>query len=517
MIFRNLLFLSILLLQCLSSHAENMDSVAVGLTLDSTAVMAERQSFGRRIEGAILSSDLDYLLLKFRETTKSEKWLQFKGEIGAFSIKDSKLLWTYPFNYGNSSVYCTKGGVAISKGNKFVMLDAQTGEVRWQGKFFPVQFDDSTHVVLGYAGPRSSKLRGYDMTTGQLLWTTSMPHDKNWGWNQVIREDSVHWIIVADNLNRLNIRTGEVCAYDAKTGVTDVKGVLLQGLVMTGAAVAGTLATGTAVYPVGTVGPNVINQLHSNVVLDDSLYFFADRERVACLNPSMKTVWSYEFPSKTSAFSRLVCNDSTLYMFNLGFGMKNGRQLTKMGRPFIAAFDKRTGACHFMNMLSLKKDIVEDVVLSPDGAFMLFDDGLAYKHELDDSTVTVSPWDVKKHRLLRSIITQPVYTYFNMKNMFDVIASDGTFFPVMTERGDIFMVDKELRISDSYPSHSLYWPLCVVGDRMCIYSPNSLSQDVWLVSPQGVPEIQMTVPIRGIGVAGGKLFLLNDDYLYSCF
>ena len=104
-----------------------------------------------------------------------------------------------------------------------------------------------------------------------------------------------------------------------------------------------------------------------------------------------------------------------------------------------------------------------------------------------------------------------------MKNMFDVIASDGTFFPVMTERGDIFMVDKELRISDSYPSHSLYWPLCVVGDRMCIYSPNSLSQDVWLVSPQGVPEIQMTVPIRGIGVAGGKLFLLNDDYLYSCF
>lgn len=355
------------------------------------------------------------------------------------------------------------------------------------------------------------------MTTGQLLWTTSMPHDKNWGWNQVIREDSVHWIIVADNLNRLNIRTGEVCAYDAKTGVTDVKGVLLQGLVMTGAAVAGTLATGTAVYPVGTVGPNVINQLHSNVVLDDSLYFFADRERVACLNPSMKTVWSYEFPSKTSAFSRLVCNDSTLYMFNLGFGMKNGRQLTKMGRPFIAAFDKRTGACHFMNMLSLKKDIVEDVVLSPDGAFMLFDDGLAYKHELDDSTVTVSPWDVKKHRLLRSIITQPVYTYFNMKNMFDVIASDGTFFPVMTERGDIFMVDKELRISDSYPSHSLYWPLCVVGDRMCIYSPNSLSQDVWLVSPQGVPEIQMTVPIRGIGVAGGKLFLLNDDYLYSCF
>ena len=147
----------------------------------------------------------------------------------------------------------------------------------------------------------------------------------------------------------------------------------------------------------------------------------------------MKTVWSYEFPSKTSAFSRLVCNDSTLYMFNLGFGLKNGQQRTKMGRPFIAAFDKRTGECQFMNMLSLKKDMVEDAVLNPEGAFMLFDDGLAYKHELDDSTVTVSPWDVKEHSQLRAIITQPVYAYYNLKSMFDVIATDGVHFPVITE------------------------------------------------------------------------------------
>lgn len=90
-------------------------------------------------------------------------------------------------------------------------------------------------------------------------------------------------------------------------------------------------------------------------------------------------------------------------------------------------------------------------------AFMLFDDGLTYKHELDDSTVTVSPWDVKKHGQLSAIITQPVYTYYNLKSMFDVIATDGTFFPVITEKGDIFMVDRNLRISESFPAYSLYW------------------------------------------------------------
>ena len=513
-VFKIFLFFSVLLVVSLSSKADNIEKDSVGQTIDGAAVMAESQSFDRRIEGVVIDPELDYLLLKFRATTKSGKWLKFKGEIGAFSLKESKLLWTSPFDYSNSSISCTKSGVVVTTGNKVSMLDPTTGNVRWQGKFFPVQFDDSTHVVLGYSGARSSKLSGYDLNTGKQLWTISLPHDKNWGWNHVIREDSAHWLIVADDLNRLNIRTGEVGVYKAKTGVSDVKGAILKGLAMGAMAMAGAMTTGLAAYPIGYVSPNVINQLHSNVVQDDSHYFFADRECVACLDRSMNTVWSFDFPSRTSAFSRLVDNDSTLYMFNLGFGFKDGRQRMKMGRPFIAAFDKRTGNCHYMNMLSLKKDMVEDALLNPDGAFMLFDDGLAYKHELNDSTVTISPWDVNEHGRLRSIVTQPVYAHYRLKNMFEVIASDGFHFPVITEKGDIFLVDKELRISTSFPAHSLYWPICMVGDRMCVYSASSSAQDIWLVSLQGIPEIKLTIPIRRVGIAGGKLFLSNDERLY---
>ena len=76
-----------LLLICLSSKADNTNKVTVGLTIDSTAVVAESQSFGRRIEDVTIQSGLDYMLLKFRETTKSGKWLQSKGEIGAYSIR----------------------------------------------------------------------------------------------------------------------------------------------------------------------------------------------------------------------------------------------------------------------------------------------------------------------------------------------------------------------------------------------------------------------------------------------
>lgn len=511
--FRTILLNSLFLLACSPANADGIEKVTVGLTLDSTAVVAESQSFNRRIDDVVIKPGLDYILLKFRETTKSGKWLQFKGEIGAYSLKESRLLWTSPFDYRYSTAYCTKAGVVVTKGNKVSLLDAETGTVRWQSKYNLVQHDDSTNVLLGYSGPRSSKLSGYSLLTGEQLWTAKLSHDKNWGWNHVIREDSVHWLIVADNLNRLDIRTGEISAYEAKTGVADVKGAILQGLAMAGGVVIGA-AAGYAVYPVGFVAPNVINMLHSNVLCDSTFYYFADRERVVCLDQSMNTVWSYELPSKTSAFSQLVCSDSTLYMFNLGYGLKNGVQRTKMGRPFIAAFDKQTGACQFMNMLSLKKDMVEDGVLNPDGVFMLFDDGLAYKHNLNDSIVTISPWNVKENGRLRSIITQPVYAHYKMKSMFDVIASNGIYFPVITEHGDIFMVDKQLRISERFPAQSLYWPLCMVGDRMCIYSNSNQKQDIWLTSLQGVPEIQLTIPIRRVGIAGGKLYLNNAERLY---
>ena len=75
-----------LLFLCLTANADNTVKVKVALTIDSTEVMAESLSFGRRIDGAIVKPELDYMLLKFRETTKNGKWLQNKGDIGAFSL-----------------------------------------------------------------------------------------------------------------------------------------------------------------------------------------------------------------------------------------------------------------------------------------------------------------------------------------------------------------------------------------------------------------------------------------------
>jgi len=77
------------------------------------------------------------------------------------------------------------------------------------------------------------------------------------------------------------------------------------------------------------------------------------------------------------------------------------------------------------------------------------------------------------------------------------------------------MVDKELRTTEHFPASSLYWPRCMVGDRMCISSYAGGQQNVWLVTLQGVPELKLTIPVNRVGIAGNKFYLQNDHALYS--
>ena len=499
------LFVAIALLICMPSMADDTNKVTIGVSIDSMEVKADSLSFGHFIKNVQTAPGAEYILLKLHDTTKNGKYFKNKGEFGVLNLEDHKLRWKKPYNMLASDIHCCKAGVVVvTYHTEVTMFNPVTGEECWKTKFFPVQFDDSTNIVLGYKNIWSSELSGYDLSTGEKKWTVNLPHKKNWGWNNVVREDSVHWLIVADNLNRLNIQTGELFTYEAKTGVADVKRTLLLD----------SQRHYSPLYPTGAVSQRAVSRLHSNVLCDDSLYYFADRQNVVALDSTMNVVWSYSMPPKTAAFSQLICNDSTLYMFSLGYGLLDGYKRQKMGRPFVATFDKRTGDCRFMNMLSVKKDIVEDAVLESDGILMLFDDGLAYKHDLNDSTVTVSPWDVKKYGKLCGFCKDVFYAYYHLKNMFDVISYDGNSFPVVTENSNIYVVDRNLRVSDNYPVYSLYKPVMMIGDRMCVKSVVNEVRDVWLTTIQGVPEIKLTVPVLGMDVIQNKLYLCNYDCLY---
>ena len=512
----------------LSGHAADTTKIGVMALKDSASVMAESQIFYQRIDTAVILPHTDYVMLKFRDMTFDGKGLQNEGEIGSYSVKKAKMVWTRPFNYTTDVVFCTPLGVLLSDGKKVTMLDFETGDLRWKGKFVPIRCDYSANVVLGYPHAKSSKLSGYDLRSGKQLWSSELSHDKNWGWHRAIREDSVHWLVTADNLNRLDIRTGEIVAYEAKTGVEGsgktgselaALGGLFGGAILgaaMGATLSGSIHVTVISVPFGFVPNNKnVMDLHSNVLREDSLYYFADRKSVVCLDSQMKPVWSYDLPSKTAAHSWLASNDSTLYMFSMGYGLLNGIQPKKMGPPFIAAFDKHTGKCKYLDVLSVNKDMAQDAVLSSEGAYMLFDDGFVFKHYLNSSPVRTTQWDTKTYGRLQAIVSQPVYSLSNQKDTFEAISIGGTNHLVLTDKGDVCLVDQAMRVLRHYPARSVYWPLCQQDARKCLHSLAGDRQEVWLVSQHGVPEIQFTIPVKGGGFSCGKLLLYNSYHLYT--
>lgn len=504
-------FLKIIVVICFTlfgcqTYAQlQMDSLAIGKRTDGSDFKAACVTFNERIESFSIDPSLEFLCLNFRRTSSSGKYLKNKGEIGWYHIVDGKLMWKAPVNYLTTQISCTSAGVLFTSANETYLLDKQTGIKRWKNTFYPVYKSDSLDILLGYRTPMSNKLRAVKLSNGIELWETKVSH--NYGWNQVYPVDETKRLIVADNLCEIDLLTGETKIHEAKTGVADVKASLLQGLVaVAGAAVGGAISGGAYAYSYVPMSNNVISGLVSNVCIRDSCYYMADRRNLVCLDRNLQPVWQYELPDKKASQSVLFLRGDNLYMLNYGFGLKNGGRKSKTGRPFIASFHCKSGQPLFFNQLSLRKDIVEDALITQEAAYMLFDDGLSYQ-ELTDSVVNVTPWDTERNGKLLALLSDTLYVQHPDKQNFMPLAFDGVNCPVYTDLGKVFVVDKELNIREEHTADLIYTPQIKLKDYLCIANDN----DFWIIHKLGMPVAHILVSVQDMKAVGNKLLILTTE------
>ena len=151
---------------------------------------------------------------------------------------------------------------------------------------------------------------------------------------------------------------------------------MLQGLAAVAVGVAGGVATGGAYYySYVPIANNTITGLTSNILSQDSLYYWADRQHISCMDTAFNVVWQTEFPDVKASRSQLFVQDDKLFMLNYGYGLREGASRKKYGRPFIACYNLLNGEEIFFNQLSVKKDMIEDALRTDDALYMLFDDG----------------------------------------------------------------------------------------------------------------------------------------------
>lgn len=499
-----------LLLFCLylaaasATHAQ--ETITVGTKTDGTDLKALCYTFPQRVETFSISSKEDYLCISFRETNKSGKYLKNKGEIGFYDMANKKLLWKQPINYSRAKATCLSEGVLIYEvGNNVSLLNKENGTKRWETSLYPIHIDDSLGLVLGYTIAQSNKLHAIGLRFGNELWQRKLPH--NYGWSQVLDTEGSQRLIVADDLHRLDFLTGEMKTVEGMTGAVDTKAALLQGLVaVAGTAAGAAVSGGTMYYSYVPMSPNAISSLTSNVLPHNTLYYWADRRQISCIDSAMNVVWQTKFPDVKAARSHLFVENDKLYMLSYGYGLREGGSRKKYGRPFIACYDLNNGTELFFNQLSMKKDIVEDALRTKDALYMLFDDGMAYQ-TLSDSVVNIVPWDTQQYGKLQAMLPDTMYIANEGRTVFKPLAFDGEYCLVYNDEGAVYEINKELKISQTYKPSDIYIPRFRLQEYLCV----GQSSDYWFIHEMGMPVAHLQVPFKKGRVMGNKLLLLSED------
>ncbi len=419
-------------------------------------------------------------------------------------LNQHKEWWRKPINYQDEYAICMNSGVLLCGVNNVFYTD--NGELeQWRNGASLLVADDSLNLALGYKGIKSNKLCAYSLKDRSMLWKTKVNHE--YGWNDAISTSLSRKLIVADNLYSINMLTGETCQYPLKVGKPDVGSMLLQGLVMVAAAgVGAAVAGGQCFYTPVIINNNVITGMASNICLNDSVYYIADRDKVSCVDTLLKPRWTSEIPHHLASHSILLVNDDRLYMLNMGYGLKNSSRRVKRGKPFLASYDIHTGKQIFMNMLSPKKDMIEGAIAAEDAFFMLFDDGLAYQNVVD-TTVSRHRWDVDKYGKLYQFVTDTVYVINSMKGNFTPVYFDGANCPVYSDNGHLYIVDKDLNIKADYPDNLIYRPCIRMKDYYCV----NKGYDFWVIHKIGLPITHFNTFVRHGEYIGNKLTLLTDN------
>lgn len=490
--------------------AQTNDSVEIARTIDSTKIMAACKKLSRPTYSFISNDDGSLLCLKYRDRSKKGKW-QNTGYLNMMRTNGWESMWARPFDYTTGRAYFSRHGLLVYDDNDLHVINPETGIEKWTAKLVTVFRNDSMDIILGYKSMTSAKLEAYRLSTGEHLWECKISHEKCWGWNNVLKTDATHLMVVADDICLLDISNGTLKTCEAKTGVDDVKSMLLQGLATVAGAVAGGMIAGGGYYyyPIYT-GSNVITGLTSNIVSRDSCFYISDRTRMVCLNRDMQEKWSFDFPSKTASNAHLFSKGDKLYMINYGYGYKSGQGKVKSGRPFIASFDSRTGEKLTFNRLSANKDMVQGAVVSNDHAYLVFDDGMAYQ-ALDDSVVNITPWDVAKYGKLYSTLPDTLYAYHRYDKNLTPICFDGKNCPVLTEKGKVLIVDERLKVMDEYQDENLYVPMFSSNDYVFV-GGNNRNDDFWITHKLGLPVAHITIKdVQSIALCGNHVYILTPD------
>lgn len=401
----------------------------------------------------------------------------------------SHVEWQRKLDLSMSKLYeVTRRGVLLATTLKdtgkplLTLADHHTGESLWTQYLYPVYINDTLDIVVGLENVGGKKAIAYRLSSGELLWNAEIPMTKNVGWNRACMVDSTHLVVVGDDINEINVKTGDIKRVKAVTGIRDSKGMMVMALanmVSVAASLAVQSSFATFYY---NLNPYTITGLTSNILQVGADMYISDRNSLYCLGKdSLQTRWKYEFQDKEASTARLLFRDGKVLMLNYGYGFSLMRGRVKCGKPFLASFDAQTGDMEKMFPLYDKKHIMNDGLLTEKGVFLAGADKAVYL-SFADSAVINKDWDRKGNGSLELVLRRPFYAFHGDAPKLSLIEASDKVCPMQTSANKFFVFDDKLDILDSYELNEMFAVKFWLNDVLCVQNQEDKSNfrlDSW--------------------------------------
>lgn len=464
------------------------DSMAVVDTHDGMGIWGKAVDLNKRIlKGSIGDSTV---VIMACDTTKKGKSTNV-GYLYTFNVNNLHLEWQRSLNLSLSKLYgVAKSGVLLSTTLKstgkslLTLADLHTGESLWTQYLYPVYINDSLDIVVGLDKVGGSKTYAYRLSSGKLLWDADIPMTKNVGWNDACMVDSTHLLVVGDDINEIDINTGDIKKVKAVTGIRDSKGMMALALtnVLSAAVTIGFQASYYTYFY--NLNPYLIVGLTSNVLQKGANLYISDRNSLYCLEKDgLLTRWKYDFQDKEASTAHLLFRDGKVLMLNYGYGHSLMRGRVKCGKPFLASFDAQTGDMDRMFPLYDKKHVMNDGMLTESGVFLAGANKAVYL-SFADSAVISKDWDRTSNGALALVLREPFYAYHGDASKLALIEATDKMCPMQTSTNKFFVFDDKLDVLDSYEQDETFAVNFRLDDVLCVQNRKDLS-NFRLIHPNG--------------------------------
>jgi hypothetical protein len=329
--------------------------------------------FNRRVERiSVLDTVAGRAIVQFRDITKNGKYLEPVGPMISMELSDGAVLWQRDIGYIYRDAWVDEKLILETNLEKSRRIDPETGTDLWEKKIRLYALPDDwsgaePKVGLGYAQSMwttGKEARGFDLADGSTLWKRPLNFRHRWSVCTMVNDSVV--LVQADGLHLFNLYTGQGWDYEAKMNAPYDRRSVLKAL---------------GVVP-GVFSMDVFNGLASNVILSDSVLYWASREEIAAFDSiDGHVLWKTRLPEKAGSRSNIFETDTSIFVINRGVAVFLNRYI-EYGRPFLAAYEKTTGRISMLQVVDQRRCRIMDYAFHEDSVLLAWEDRIAV-HDLN--------------------------------------------------------------------------------------------------------------------------------------